>query len=172
MSSTRFRAAHQNDWPHISDLLENAFPDEDLKPLVHTLMSKTEGVTPLVAVDQQTLIGLAVFTRCGLERQDVFLCLLGPVAISPNSQRRGIGSRLITFGLDHMRTLGATRVCVLGDPAYYNSFGFTTERHIRTPYPIPQEWNAAWQSLTLSEQATLSGTLSVPPAWKNPQLWS
>lgn len=49
---------------------------------------------------------------------------LGPVAVRPDRQRRGIGSALIREALGVLRTRGAAGCVVLGDPAYYGGFGF------------------------------------------------
>ena len=61
---------------------------------------------------------------------------------------------------------------VLGDPAYYGRFGFVPEESVTPPYPLPEEWADAWQSLR-REPATIleDGALSLPAAWMDPALW-
>ena len=49
---------------------------------------------------------------------------LGPVAVLPEFQRMGIGSRLIEAGLEMCRTRGIDFVVLLGDPRFYSRFGF------------------------------------------------
>jgi HAD superfamily hydrolase (TIGR01509 family) len=49
---------------------------------------------------------------------------LGPVAVLPEFQGQGIGSRLIEEGLEKCRGLGIDFVVLLGNPAYYCRFGF------------------------------------------------
>ena len=49
---------------------------------------------------------------------------LGPVAVLPEFQRRGIGGGLIRGGLAAAERLGTGFVVVLGEPAYYGRFGF------------------------------------------------
>ena len=64
-------------------------------------------------------------------------------------------------------------VCVLGDPAYYGRFGFEPDDRVAPPYPLPQEWRSAWQSLSLcGNDRPARGTLSVPPPWRQPALWA
>jgi HAD superfamily hydrolase (TIGR01509 family) len=53
---------------------------------------------------------------------------LGPIAVLPEVQRRGIGSRLMRAGLEHVRRLDYGFVVLLGDPAYYSRFGFMPGR--------------------------------------------
>ncbi len=49
---------------------------------------------------------------------------LGPVAVSPARQRQGIGSQLITTGLEFCRVVGFDLCIVLGHADYYPRFGF------------------------------------------------
>jgi putative acetyltransferase len=49
---------------------------------------------------------------------------LGPIAVDPARQGRGIGSALVRTGLAHLRAAGASGAVLLGDPAYYGRFGF------------------------------------------------
>lgn len=45
------------------------------------------------------------------------------MAVLPESQRRGIGSRLVEAGLRECRGIGAGLVFVLGHPDFYPRFG-------------------------------------------------
>jgi putative acetyltransferase len=49
---------------------------------------------------------------------------LGPLAVHPVHQRRGVGADLVRAALDACRALGRSVVVVLGEPAYYARFGF------------------------------------------------
>lgn len=51
---------------------------------------------------------------------------LAPIAVRPQWQSRGIGSRLIRAGIEACRELGTALVVVLGEPEYYARFGFVT----------------------------------------------
>src|SRR5215204_2466344 len=44
---------------------------------------------------------------------------LAPVAVHPNHQREGTGSRLIQHGLELLRAQGEKIIIVVGHPAYY-----------------------------------------------------
>ena len=46
------------------------------------------------------------------------------MAVAPERQRQGIGSRLVKAGLDLCREQGADLVVVLGHADYYPRFGF------------------------------------------------
>lgn len=64
---------------------------------------------------------------------------LGPVSVLPQCQKKGIGRALIHEGLSRLKTLGARGCVLVGDPYYYQRFGFKN-------YPgfvyegVPQEY--------------------------------
>ncbi len=49
---------------------------------------------------------------------------LGPVSVSPDFQRRGVGKTLISEGLSRLKGLDAQGCCLVGHPGYYERFGF------------------------------------------------
>jgi len=49
---------------------------------------------------------------------------LGPVSVSPEYQRQGIGKALIREGLAQLREMHARGCCLVGHPEYYKKFGF------------------------------------------------
>jgi putative acetyltransferase len=49
---------------------------------------------------------------------------LGPVSVLPSFQKRGIGKSLIHEGLALLKVLGAQGCVLVGDPGYYERFGF------------------------------------------------
>ena len=53
---------------------------------------------------------------------------LGPIAVLPECQRTGIGSRLMRAGLELCRQQGYDFIVLLGDPGYYSRFGFKPAR--------------------------------------------
>ncbi len=161
------------DFPLIRELYPDAFPDEDLLPLVGELLGETGIVRSLVAVAKETLLGHVIFTACGLVGKADRVALLGPLAVASTQQRQGVGSALVRAGLQREEKASTLRAFVLGDPSYYARFGFATDEDIAPPYPLPDEWRGAWQSLGLSgNEQPLHGTLSVPGPWQHRALWA
>src|SRR5688572_19069279 len=66
---------------------------------------------------------------------------LGPMAVTPDQQRRGVGAALIDAGLSRLRAAGCPFVVVLGHHGYYTRFGFVpASRHgLRCEWDVPDE---------------------------------
>jgi putative acetyltransferase len=163
------------DRPTVEAIYPQAFPDEDLVPLLHDLWRDPGSILSLVAVSDNELVAHAVFTRCSLAPKPAPVALLGPVAVHPDRQGLGIGGALIRHGLERLAGEGMAAVCVLGDPAYYSRFEFEAPHGIEPPYspPVPpREWQGAWRCIALDERGkNLNGRLVVPAAWDHESLW-
>lgn len=156
----------------IEALYREAFPDEDLVSLVRALLERPKDVLSLVAGDGGDVNGHGAFNHCGIVGAVGKVALLGPLAVAPARQGRGIGGALIRDGLRRLGEAGVQRVFVLGDPGYYGRFGFAAEADVTPPYPLPEEWREAWQSISLGQAAPAKpGMLSVPTPWRQPALW-
>lgn len=167
------REGVSSDFRQIELLYGDAFPNEELRPLVRALLQDTPNVLSIVAIIGSALVGHVIFTPCSVTAGSDAVALLGPLAVSTARQKRGIGGALVRAGLDRLRSADFEQVFVLGDPAYYGRFGFEGERSVVPPFPLPEEWRGAWQSITLrSTGPRLGGTLSVPQAWNEPSLWA
>ena len=78
----------------------------------------------LVAEIDDEVVGHIAFSAASIGGTSSGWFLLGPVAVLPDHQGKGIGRALVETGLDALRSRG-TRGCVLvGDPAFYGRFGF------------------------------------------------
>ena len=49
---------------------------------------------------------------------------LGPISVVPELQRQGIGKAMMHEGLSRLKALGAKGCVLVGDPSYYERFGF------------------------------------------------
>ena len=49
---------------------------------------------------------------------------LGPVSVLPEYQKQGIGESLVNKGLSLLKAMGGKGCALVGDPAYYQRFGF------------------------------------------------
>jgi putative acetyltransferase len=66
---------------------------------------------------------------------------LGPMAVAPSRQRKGIGSALVRDGLRRCKALGYRVVVVVGHPTYYPRFGFVPAIRfgLRCEYDVPTD---------------------------------
>jgi putative acetyltransferase len=109
------------DIPAIHAVVEAAFGRPEEAVLVDRLRLDGDSVVSLVAVSGAELLGHVMFSRI----KAPFRALgLAPVSVAPRRQGRGVGGALIRAGLERARETGWRGVFVLGDPAYYQRFGF------------------------------------------------
>lgn len=166
------RPAEDRDWPEIAALLGAAFPDEALAPLVRALTGIEDRVFTLTAIAHGRVSGLAVVTLCGPETDPAQVALLGPLGVSPECQRQGLGRTLVEAACRRLASSGTSRLLVLGDPAYYGRLGFAPETAIRPPYPLPEAWRTAWQSRPIGRNGPAGDAIELPAPWLDPALWS
>ena len=134
--------------------------------LIEQLRSRQAYMLSLVATDGDRVIGHILFSPVAIESEKTsFEALgLGPMAVLPAYQRKGIGSQMVRAGLEECRRLGHEIVVVLGHPDYYPRFGFipAKPRGIECEFEVPEE---AWMLLELKEGvlAGRSGVVKYQP---------
>lgn len=136
---------------HVSVL---AFGQPAEADLVEKLRQACADALSLVAEDDG-IVGHILFTPVSAESggRRVLGMGLAPMAVLPDRQRQGIGSRLVGRGLDILRERGCPFVVVVGHPEYYPRFGFQpASRH-----GLTSQWDgvsdAAFMVLVLDRQA-------------------
>lgn len=86
---------------------------------------------------------------------------LGPLSVLPAHQRRGVGSALMTAGLEALRQHNANGCVLLGNPDYYGRFGFRATADLVLP-GVPAEY---FQALQLGN-STAKGIVTYHPAFE------
>jgi putative acetyltransferase len=127
--------------------------------IVDGLRAASALTVSLVATDGATLLGHVAGSPITIGGAETGWYGLGPVAVAPYVQGRGIGSSLVRAALDRLRDLGAAGCVVLGDPAYYRRFGFQPDPTLTLDGVPPQYF----QSLRLSGDA--KGAVAYHPAF-------
>jgi putative acetyltransferase len=91
--------------------------------------------------------------------------MVGPVAVAPERQRRGIGGALMRAAIALATARREPLLCLLGHADYYPRFGFEPARGIGIEPPRP--WaDANWLALRLPAwDPSVRGTARFPPAF-------
>lgn len=110
-----------------------------------------------------------------IEPSDVSAQILAPLAVSPDHQRSGLGTRLVNEALTQLESQGVVLVFVLGYPDYYSRFGFAPAgvQGFDAPYPILPKNADAWmvKELKAGTIASNEGTVRCCIALDQPQYW-
>ena len=114
------------DAPAVYDVEAAAFSRPAEAELVQKLQQAKVELISLVALLDDKLVGHILFSPVTVkDAGEAFTAVaLGPVAVSPNHQQKGIGSELCRSGLAACLQAGHELVFVLGHPTYYPRFGF------------------------------------------------
>jgi putative acetyltransferase len=78
----------------------------------------------LVAELDGRVVGHIAFSPVEISDGSTDWYALGPVSVEPQYQRRRIGSALVRAGLKELGQRGARGCVLVGDPGFYNRFGF------------------------------------------------
>lgn len=114
-------------------LLDAAFdPSSYESGLVHAIVASGEGYHAWGIDRQGDLVAFILYTEA-TRGAEVIGYHLAPVAVHPDHQGKGLGSELIRHSLTS-EPLASAAVFVLGDPAFYERFGFSRVRSALCPY--------------------------------------
>jgi putative acetyltransferase len=125
--------------------------------LVDKLRKRGVLAISLVAVLGTAIVGHIVFSPVEIapEKSSFGALTLAPVAVLPAHQNKGIGSKLVTTGLQECQWLGQEIVVLASHPNYYPRFGFVQAyaKGIECEFEVPDE---AWMIAEL-KQGALAG---------------
>jgi putative acetyltransferase len=105
---------------------EAAFGQRGEADIVDRLRRSCPETLSLVADERHTILGHIFFSPVAIEGRGPAIAAMGlaPMAVLPQRQGKGIGSALVTHGLDILQAGACPCVVVLGHPEYYSRFGF------------------------------------------------
>ena len=139
----QIRKEEAKDTDQVRTVLRAAFLSHAESKLVEALREHGKAIISLVAVDSEQVLGHILFSPVTTTPPSEAKGLgLTPVAVHPIMQWQGIGSQLIRQGLQLCQELGYDYCVVLGDPKYYQRFGFerASPFGIRNEYGVDDEF--------------------------------
>ena len=92
--------------------------------IIKALRDSNALTVSLVAEIDGEVLGHVAFSPVSISDGSEDWYGLGPITVLPDFQRRGIGKVLIKEGLSRLRALGGKGCALVGDPAFYQRFGF------------------------------------------------
>lgn len=102
----------------------DAFPASAEADLVERLRRDGDAIISLVAIEDGRVVGHVMFSRM----EAPFKALgLAPLAVATDKRVQGIAARLIQEGIERAQEEGWQGIFVLGDPSYYQRFGFSAQ---------------------------------------------
>ncbi|MFW5735086.1 MAG: GNAT family N-acetyltransferase [Oceanidesulfovibrio sp.] len=123
---------------HIAAFADHPFSRHTEHLIVDALREAGALAISLVADVDGDVIGHIAFSPVLLNGAVCGMQALGPVGVLPRLQRRGVGSGLVAAGLTALRENGASACVLVGDPAFYGRFGFTSS-HALTMEGVPPD---------------------------------
>jgi putative acetyltransferase len=139
--NVRVRPENPNDLEAIREVNRQAFGQEDEARLVDALRDGGHARLSLVAEEGGRVVGHILFSDLPIVTQagTLHALALAPMAVLPERQRQGIGSRLVREGLRACADAGHRIVVVLGHPRYYPRFGFSAQlaERLKAPFSGP-----------------------------------
>ncbi|MDW7747353.1 N-acetyltransferase [Halomonas sp.] len=138
--------------------------------LVRTLMADTDprDFLGFMAMEKGRVVAGIFFSRLRFDTP-VEAFLLSPVAVHPDYQGRGIGQRLIRFGLERLKERGVMRVFTYGDPAFYSRVGFIPVSEERASAPFRLSQSEGWLGQALDGHEVTA--LACVTAFDDPACW-
>jgi putative acetyltransferase len=133
-------------------------------------LRRSPGYVPelaLVAVDDSGVVGYVMVSWVPLEgsARDRILNLT-PLAVRPDRQRTGVGTRLVASVLELADEVGELAVVVEGVPGYYPRFGFERASALGFRPPHDRIPDAAFMVKRLAAwDPAIAGRVVYPPAF-------
>ena len=120
------RKADPGDTDAILSVVRSAFPSDEEANIVKSLKDNKKLQISLVATLNNEVVGYIAFSSVDLIGSDEQYVGLGlaPVAVIPQHQSKGVGSKLIKESLQLCLDMRTPFIVVLGEPSFYCRFNF------------------------------------------------
>lgn len=117
------REERPDDIAAVREVNKRAFGQDQEANIVDALRSSGAALLSLVATLNGQVVGHIMYSPITVS-ENVTGAALAPMAVLPEHQREGIGSKLIETGTRKLKEAGYPFIIVLGHANYYPRFGF------------------------------------------------
>jgi putative acetyltransferase len=133
------REERADDVAAIRNVNRRAFGQDQEGSIVDALRSNGAVLLSLVATLNDQVVGHIMFSPISVD--DVTGAALAPMAVLPEHQRSGIGSKLVEAGIRELQDAGYPFIIVLGHANYYPRFGFVPASRvgIKCEWQVPDD---------------------------------
>lgn len=123
----------------VEALLNAAFGTDRHKRTAYRLRTGSDPIAALsfAIIDNEQPIACIQCWSVGIE--SIRLILVGPVAVHPDCQNEGLGTRLMHYMLAEAHQIGERPMVMVGDAVYYGRFGFSADATAGWQMPGPWE---------------------------------
>jgi putative acetyltransferase len=121
------REEEEIDIDHITQLHNEVFNEPEEGTIVENLRNNNNLTISLIYEINGKIVGHIAYSPIYKEQEIIGLGL-APIAVLPEYQNQGIGSKLIRYGNSAALSKGYKKIFVLGLPDYYYRFGFHMAR--------------------------------------------
>ncbi|MBE9534753.1 MAG: N-acetyltransferase [Proteobacteria bacterium] len=147
---------------------------EAIGSLVRDFMDNTDAndLYCFIATENEQIIGSIFFTRMIFE-SGINAFILSPAATHTDHQGKGVGQKLINFGLGTLKEAGVELAITYGDPNFYSKVGFSVITEKLVPAPLNLQYPGGWlaQSLVSDEIEPITGKSYCVEELNKPELW-
>lgn len=137
-SNLTIRERRPADDAAIAAVVAAAFGGPDEAALIEALRRDGDMVLELVALTDGQIAGHVAFSRLDVRAgsQSLRAVALAPLAVVPQLQQKRLGDALTRRALERLTAAGEELAVVLGHPAYYARFGFSSllAKLLEAPY--------------------------------------
>ena len=134
------REERPDDVAAVRDLNKRAFGQDQESNIVDALRANGAALLSLVATVNDRVVGHIMYSPLSIGG-NVTGAALGPMAVLPEHQRQGIGSKLVKVGNQKLKDAGYPFIIVVGHADYYPRFGFkrANEHGITCEWDLPDD---------------------------------
>ena len=133
----------QSDVGAITDITKAAFENHPFSNnteqfIINALRAANALTVSLVAEMEEKPVGHIAFSPVTFSDGSENWYGLGPFSVLPEYQKQGIGTKLVNEGIGLLKGLGADGCVLVGEPKFYERFGFRSPNGLKHE-GVPQE---------------------------------